>query len=288
MAKDYYRTLGVEKTASNQEIKRAYRKLAKQFHPDVNQEASADQRFKDIQEAFDVLGDEEKRAQYDRYGSNFERMAGAGAGQSADYDDLFRQFNGRQSRPTGSAGQSFGFEDMFGSFFSQEEEATDEELELTVPLSHLSTNEKVTIRLASGAIQMSLPKDLYDGKKVRLRGKSSMRNRKGVAGDVYVTIHLKDDDRFRRQETDVISTVRVYPTVFVLGGEVVADTLEGKRVKLKIKPGTKPGARLRIPNRGLSNREGHRGALLVQLEVKLPEMDPAFYEEWENCLSVKE
>ena len=78
MAKDYYRTLGVEKTASNQEIKRAYRKLAKQYHPDVNQEASADQRFKDIQEAFDVLGDEEKRAQYDQYGSNYERMAGAG------------------------------------------------------------------------------------------------------------------------------------------------------------------------------------------------------------------
>ncbi|AFS69605.1 DnaJ C-terminal domain-containing protein [Exiguobacterium antarcticum] len=288
MAKDYYRTLGVEKSASNQEIKRAYRKLAKQFHPDVNQEASADQRFKDIQEAFDVLGDEEKRAQYDQYGSDFERVAGAGYGQSADYDDLFRQFNGRQSRPSGSAGQSFGFEDMFGSFFSQEEEATDEELELTVPLSHLSTNEKVTIRLATGAIQMSLPKDLYDGKKVRLRGKSSMRNRKGIAGDVYVTIHLKDDDRFRRHETDVISTVRVYPTTFVLGGEVVADTLEGKRVKLKIKPGTKPGSRLRIPNRGLSNREGHRGALLVQLEVKLPEMDAAFYEEWENRLSVKE
>ena len=135
---------------------------------------------------------------------------------------------------------------------------------------------------------MSLPKDLYDGKKVRLRGKSSKRNRKGIAGDVYVTIHLKDDEHFRRQDTDVISTVRVYPTVFVLGGEVVADTLEGKRVKLKIKPGTKPGARLRIPNRGLSNREGHRGALLVQLEVKLPEMEPSFYEEWENRLSVKE
>ncbi len=288
MAKDYYRTLGVEKTASNQEIKRAYRKLAKQYHPDVNQEASADQRFKDIQEAFDVLGDEEKRAQYDQYGSNYERMAGAGYGQSADYDDLFRQFNGRQSRPSGSTGQSFGFEDMFGSFFSQEPEETDEELELTVPLSHLSQNDKLTIRLATGAIQMSLPKDLYDGKKVRLRGKSSKRNRKGIAGDVYVTIHLKDDEHFRRQDTDVISTVRVYPTVFVLGGEVVADTLEGKRVKLKIKPGTKPGARLRIPNRGLSNREGHRGALLVQLEVKLPEMEPSFYEEWENRLSVKE
>lgn len=284
VAKDYYKTLGIEKTASNQDIKRAYRKLAKQYHPDVNQEASADKRFKEIQEAFDILGDEEKRTQYDRYGSDFDRMSGAG--QTADYDNLFRQFNGRQTR-TGSAGQSFGFEDMFGSFFNQEEE-TDEELELTVPLSHLSTNEKVTIRLATGAIQMSLPTDVYDGKKVRLRGKSSLRNRQGVAGDVYVTIHLKDDDRFRRHETDVISTIRVYPTLLVLGGEVVADTLEGKRVKLKIKPGTKPGSRLRIPNRGLSNREGHRGALLVQLEVKLPEMDSAFYEEWENRLSVKE
>ncbi|WP_214808634.1 DnaJ C-terminal domain-containing protein [Exiguobacterium sp. s102] len=287
MAKDYYRTLGVEKSATNQDIKRAYRKLAKQFHPDVNKEASADRRFKDIQEAFDVLGDEEKRTQYDRYGSDFERMASAGPGQSADYEDIFRQYNGRQSRPTGG-GQSFGFEDMFGSFFNQEEESTDEELELTVPLSHLSTNEKVTIRLASGTIQMSLPKDVYEGKKVRLRGKSSLRNRSGVAGDVYVTIHLKDDDRFRRHEHDVISTVRVYPTTFVLGGEVIADTLEGKRVKLKVKPGTKPGARLRIPNRGLSNQDGHRGALLVQLEVKLPEMDATFYEEWENQLSVKE
>jgi curved DNA-binding protein len=100
---------------------------------------------------------------------------------------------------------------MFGSFFSQEEVSTDEELELTVPLSHLSTNEKVTLRLATGSIQLKLPKDGYDGKKVRLRGKSSMRNRQGVAGDVYVTIHLKDDDQFRRLDQDVISTVRVHP-----------------------------------------------------------------------------
>ncbi|HBQ76667.1 MAG TPA: J domain-containing protein, partial [Exiguobacterium sp.] len=84
MAKDYYQTLGVTKDASNQDIKRAYRKLAKQYHPDVNKEASADQRFKDIQEAFDVLGDEEKRAKYDRYGSNFDQMAGAGAGGAGD------------------------------------------------------------------------------------------------------------------------------------------------------------------------------------------------------------
>ncbi|MEI4463697.1 DnaJ C-terminal domain-containing protein [Exiguobacterium indicum] len=285
MAKDYYQTLGVAKDASNQDIKRAYRKLAKQYHPDVNKEASADQRFKDIQEAFDVLGDEEKRAKYDRYGSNFDQMAGAGAGGAGDYEDLFRQFGGGgRTRP----GQSFGFEDMFGSFFSQEEVSTDEELELTVPLSHLSTNEKITVRLATGSIQLTLPKDVYDGKKVRLRGKSSMRNRQGVAGDVYVTIHLKDDDQFRRVDQDVISTARVHPTTLVLGGEVVVDTLEGKRIKLKVKPGTKPGARLRIPNRGLSQANGHRGALLVQLEVKLPEMDRAFYEEWERQLAVKE
>jgi len=288
MAKDYYQALGLSKGASAQEIKRAYRKLAKQYHPDVNKDKGADARFKEIQHAFDVLSDEEKRAQYDRYGADFERMgADGGYEQQTDYEDLFRQFGGGRSR---TQSQSFGFEDMFGSFFNQApfEEEIDESLDVTVTLGRVSSGEKIAIRLPTGTVHMNLPKDLYDGKKMRLRGKSSQRNRQGVHGDVYVTIHLKDDEQFRRDGDDVISTVRVYPTTLVLGGDVLASTLDGKKIKLKVKPGTRPGARLRVPHRGLSNKEGHKGALLVQLEVKLPEMERSFYEEWEQRLSVKE
>lgn len=274
MAKNYYDVLGVSKEASEQDIKRAYRKLAKQYHPDVNKDPSAQDRFKSIQEAFDVLSDPEKKENYDRYGSPDGPTFGQGYGGgesygegSAQFEDLFRQFGGG-SRTTS---RTFGFEDMFGSFFNQAvEEDLDETVRVNVPLSQLTRDSKVSLRLQTGTVNVKIPQGAYEGQKLRLKGKSSRVGQAGDRGDVYVELHFTDDDTYRREGSNVITVKRLRPLDFLDGTDVIVSTLDGGRVKLKVKPGSRPGQRMRIPGRGFMTTTKVRSDLFVQLEVELP------------------
>jgi curved DNA-binding protein len=273
MAKNYYDVLGVSKEASDQDIKRAYRKLAKQYHPDVNKDPGAQDKFKAIQEAFDVLSDSDKKANYDRYGNSEGPTFGQGYGGeaygegSAQFEDLFRQFGGG-SRTTS---RTFGFEDMFGSFFNQAvEEDLDETVRVNVPLSQLTSDSKVSLRLQSGTVNVKIPQGAHEGQKLRLKGKSSKVGQTGDRGDVYVELHFTDDDTYRREGANVITVKRVRPLAFLDGTEVVVATLDGGRVKLKVKPGSRPGQRMRIPGRGFMTASKVRSDLFVQLEVDLP------------------
>lgn len=286
MAKNYYDELGVSKQATEQEIKRAYRKLAKQYHPDVNKDPGAQERFKAVQEAFDVLSDPDKKANYDRYGSaDGPSFGGAGYGGasgdgSAQFEDLFRQFGGG-SRTTS---RTFGFEDMFGSFFNQTAEDLDETVRVSVPIRQLTSESKVSIRLQSGTVNVKLPADAYDGQKLRLKGKSSKVGTSGERGDVYVEIHFTDDDTYRREGTNVITVRRLRPLELIDGTDIIISTLDGGRVKLKVKPNAKPGQRMRIPGRGIMTDSKVRADLFVQLEVDLP-LDPMYrsiYEQLER------
>ncbi|ERG68610.1 MULTISPECIES: DnaJ C-terminal domain-containing protein [Exiguobacterium] len=274
MAKNYYDVLGVPKEASDQDIKRAYRKLAKQYHPDVNKDSGAQDKFKAIQEAFDVLSDPDKKANYDRYGSpegptfGGGTYSGDGYGEgSAQFEDLFRQFGGG-SRTTS---RTFGFEDMFGSFFNQAvEEDLDETVRVNVPLSQLTSDSKVSLRLQTGTVNVKIPQGAHEGQKLRLKGKSSKVGQAGDRGDVYVELHFTDDDTYRREGANVITVKRLRPLAFLDGTEVVVATLDGGRVKLKVKPGSRPGQRMRIPGRGFMTASKVRSDLFVQLEVDLP------------------
>lgn len=273
MAKNYYDVLGVPKQASDQDIKRAYRKLAKQYHPDVNKDPGAQDKFKAIQEAFDVLSDPDKKANYDRYGSPEGPTfgggySGDGYGEgSAQFEDLFRQFGGG-SRTTS---RTFGFEDMFGSFFDQAvEEDLDETVRVNVPLSQLTSDAKVSLRLQTGTVNVKIPQGAHEGQKLRLKGKSSKVGQSGDRGDVYVELHFTDDDTYRREGANVITVKRLRPLAFLDGAEVVVATLDGGRVKLKVKPGSRPGQRMRIPGRGFMTASKARSDLFVQLEVDLP------------------
>lgn len=274
MAKNYYDVLGVPKQASDQDIKRAYRKLAKQYHPDVNKDPGAQDKFKAIQEAFDVLSDPDKKANYDRYGSPEGPTFGGGSyggdgyGEgSAQFEDLFRQFGGG-SRTTS---RTFGFEDMFGSFFNQAvEEDLDETVRVNVPLSQLTSDSKVSLRLQTGTVNVKIPQGAHEGQKLRLKGKSSKVGQAGDRGDVYVELHFTDDETYRREGANVITVKRLRPLAFLDGTEVVVATLDGGRVKLKVKPGSRPGQRMRIPGRGFMTASKVRSDLFVQLEVDLP------------------
>lgn len=274
MTKNYYDVLGVSKQASDQDIKRAYRKLAKQYHPDVNKEPGAQDQFKAIQEAFDVLSDPDKKANYDRYGSPEGPTFGQGTydgdgyGEgSAQFEDLFRQFGGG-SRTTS---RTFGFDDMFGSFFNQAvEEDLDETVRVNVPLSQLTSDSKVSLRLQTGTVNVKIPQGAHEGQKLRLKGKSSKVGQSGDRGDVYVELHFTDDETYRREGANVITVKRLRPLAFLDGTEVVVSTLDGGRVKLKVKPGSRPGQRMRIPGRGFMTASKVRSDLFVQLEVDLP------------------
>lgn len=273
MAKNYYDVLGVPKQASDQDIKRAYRKLAKQYHPDVNKDPGAQDKFKAIQEAFDVLSDPDKKANYDRYGSPEGPTFGGGYSSdgygegSAQFEDLFRQFGGG-SRTTS---RTFGFEDMFGSFFDQAvEEDLDETVPVNVPLGQLTSDAKVSLRLQTGTVNVKIPQGAHEGQKLRLKGKSSKVGQAGDRGDVYVELHFTDDDTYRREGANVITVKRLRPLAFLDGTEVVVATLDGGRVKLKVKPGSRPGQRMRIPGRGFMTASKVRSDLFVQLEVDLP------------------
>lgn len=274
MTKNYYDVLGVSKQASDQDIKRAYRKLAKQYHPDVNKDPGAQDQFKAIQEAFDVLSDPDKKANYDRYGSPEGPTVGRGTydgdgyGEgSAQFEDLFRQFGGG-SRTTS---RTFGFDDMFGSFFNQEvDEDLDETVRVNVPLSQLTSDSKVSLRLQSGTVNVKIPQGAHDGQKLRLKGKSSKVGQAGDRGDVYVELHFMDDETYRREGANVITVKRLRPLAFLDGTEVVVSTLDGGRVKLKVKPGSRPGQRMRIPGRGFMTASKVRSDLFIQLEVDLP------------------
>lgn len=274
MTKNYYDVLGVSKQASDQDIKRAYRKLAKQYHPDVNKEPGAQDQFKAIQEAFDVLSDPDKKANYDRYGSPEGPTFGQGTydgdgyGEgSAQFEDLFRQFGGG-SRTTS---RTFGFDDMFGSFFNQAvEEDLDETVRVNVPLSQLTSDSKVSLRLQTGTVNVKIPQGAHEGQKLRLKGKSSKVGQSGDRGDVYVELHFTDDETYRREGANVITVKRLRPLAFLDGTEVVVSTLDGGRVKLKVKPGSRPGQRMRIPGRGFMTASKVRSDLFIQLEVDLP------------------
>jgi curved DNA-binding protein len=291
--KDYYATLGVEKTASADEIQKAYRKQARKFHPDVNNSAGAEDRFKDITEAYEVLKDPEKRATYDQYGSawkqggrpgqpppgwppggvQFDFGQGGGSGFSSFFDMLFGgQARGGQGAGFGGGGFS-GFDFGGGSPF--EEGGRDQESTLALTLEEGAEGGQREILLTDPAtrqtknITFNMPAGILPGKKLRLAGKG-LPGRSGKTGDLYLKVDFKPHPRFKLEGRDLHTELAVTPWQAALGGDATVKTLSGS-VKLKIPAGSSTGRRIRLKGKGYPDGRGEFGDLYAEIKIMVPE-----------------
>ncbi len=284
--RDYYKVLGVPKTASEKEIKAAYRKLARKHHPDVNPgNKEAEARFKEINEAYEVLGDREKRQRYDQLGANWDaysRGAGPAAGAAGwpggvriEYEDLggggfsdfFRTFFGGGF--TGAGGRVGGFEEeMFAP-------PSDAEAEVELTLAEVLKGTTREVRVGGGGgktrrVEVRIPPGVHEGSRVRIAGEGG-RGPGGRKGDLYLRVRIAADPVFERKGDDLAATVHVPLTAAVLGGEAQVPTLDGP-VGIKIPPETPAGQVFRLRGHGLPKpgEKGRRGDLLATLAIDLP------------------
>ncbi|MFQ5607718.1 MAG: DnaJ C-terminal domain-containing protein [Candidatus Zixiibacteriota bacterium] len=288
---DYYKVLGVGENASQQDIKRAFRKLAKQYHPDRNQgDPGKERRFKEISEAYETLSDKKKRAEYDNLrsfgafdGSQFSQgsggfsFSGSSAGNINDiFKDLFDAVGGpgRSARRRQPGGVNFGAGFGGGGFTpGATQRGIDTTADLTVDFAEALEGAtcQIVIAAADGsrkAVKVKIPKGIESGEKIRLRGLGSPGAGGGEPGDLLVTIHVREHQKFARRGVDIFSKITIPLKTAALGGKVDIDTLT-KKVKLNIPAGTQPGAKLRLKGQGLA-LSGKKGDQIVEIQVEIP------------------
>lgn len=291
MADDYYKILGVNRNASDDDIQKAYRSLARKYHPDVNEnKEQAKERFQEVQRAYDVLSDSEKREMYDRYGSSFESMGSGGpggqtwqaqpGGASFDFNDIdfSRIFGGA----TSSGG---GFEDIFQQFNQagaqprgrrrqQPRRGADLTHDMTVPFKTAVTGGEIGLSLQrpngeKKSITVKVPPGIEDGKKIRLRGQGEASPNGGPAGDILITVHSESHPSFQRHGKNLEVHVPVTVAEAALGAKVEVPTPKGT-ITLTIPSGTSSGKRLRIKGHGVAPSSGEPGDLYAVVMISLP------------------
>ncbi|HVT14460.1 MAG TPA: J domain-containing protein [Fimbriimonadaceae bacterium] len=296
MAKDYYKILGVPRNADEKEIKATYRKLARKFHPDVNPgDKAAEAKFKEVSEAYDVLGDPEKRKLYDQFGEHWEhagnipggvptddfeaRFGGAGGG----FESFFSQFFSGAGAEAGRHGRSKGgarihFEDF------ETGQPKDVEKVIEVSLEEIDTGAKRLLtyqtmdaqRTINGIstvpttkkVEVTIPAGIADGKKLRVPGRG-VAGVNGKAGDLYLTVKWAPNDKFKVVGENLEVEVPVPFTVAALGGEITVPTLRSK-LKMKIPEGTQSGQAFRLKGQGIAKQGGSRGDLMAKVKITVP------------------
>lgn len=283
---DYYKILGVDKNATQDDIKKAYRKLARKLHPDLNpDDKEAERKFKEINEANEVLSNPENRAKYDKYGEHWKHgeeyekaqqqqrqyqsqdpgfgggFSGADFGEGEDFSDFFKSMFGgaggfgRSSR--GSASGKFKGQDVHA--------------ELNLALRDAATTHQQTFDINGKKVRITIPAGVYDGQQIKLKGHGSPGYNGGPNGDLYITFNIPADPDFERIGDDLKIKVSIDLYTAVLGGDVKVNTLTGN-VNLKVKPETQNGMTVRLKGKGFPvyKKEGQFGDLFVTYEVKLP------------------
>ena len=306
--RDYYQTLGVSKTAAADEIKSAFRKLARKFHPDTaKNKKEAEEKFKEINEAYEVLGDPEKRKQYDEYGAGWQQAGGpppgwqqAGGGfrggrgrpgggvefEGTGFSDFFEQMFGGARRGGGRGG--FG---GFGGYEEPPQRGEDVEADIMVTLEeafHGSTRQISFRRGESGKVEtytVKIPKGIREGQKIRLAGQGESGS--AGKGDLFLRVKFQRHPDFEIEGADLIYDIEVPAWDAVLGCTVQVPTLEG-RAKMKLAPGTQSGKKLRLPGMGLPLGGGKRGDLYAVVAVTVPtSLDADEKKLWEQLAAKK-
>jgi len=291
--RDYYQTLGVPKSASEDEIKSAFRKLARKHHPDLAKDKkAAEEKFKEINEAYEVLSDPEKRKKYDQYGADWQHagagFSGATGGSARGSGGGFGGFGGGgQDFHFGGTGYSDFFEQFFGTrrgrgfgggveFEETPQRGRDVEADILVSLEEVLNGATRQISFRKGnspevqTYTVKIPKGVREGQRIRLAGQGGEGGARGEAGDLYLKVRMQQHPDYRFEGSDIYHEVELPPWQAVLGGELTIPTPDG-RAKLKIPRGTQNGRKFRIPGRGLPERGGGRGDFYAVAEIMIPE-----------------
>jgi len=292
--KDYYKTLGVPKTATTADVKKAYRKLARQFHPDVNKKPEAEKKFKEVNEAHEVLSDPDKRKRYDEVGPDFARYAGNGGGQPGGFRWAYRGQPGAGTF-TGDEG---AFSDFFRTLFGEEGvsgtlsaddlfgraargrgrsraiagQDVEHELDISLVDAYRGNDQQLELQEADGnkrRLAVKIPAGVRDGQRIRLAGQGASGSNGAPRGDLYLRIRVRPHPLFQRDGDDLRMELPVAMHEALLGAEVTVPTLKG-RVSLRIPPETQNGRTIRLAGQGMPRQTGGFGDLYVTVRVVLP------------------
>src|SRR5437763_6628107 len=272
--KDYYEVLGVPRDASQDDIRRAYRKLARRYHPDLNQESDAEERVKEVGEADEVLSDPEKRERYDNLGTRWRSTEGAGG---ADFEDLFGQegFGGGDVRAQfGDGAFSEFFERLFGDRAATATtgplRGRDHEALLELSLEEALAGGRRRLSLDDGrSFEVNIPAGVREDQRIRIAGQGASGRDGGPQGDLYLRVRLRPHPRFRREGDDLYVDLPVSPWEAALGATVPVQTLT-ETARVRVPAGSSSGRRLRLRGRGLPKRGGGRGDLYAAVQIVVP------------------
>lgn len=273
---DYYKILGISKDATQEDIKKAYRKLARKYHPDLNKDnPNAQEKFQEINEANEVLSNPDKRKRYDEYGENWKYA-----------EELEKQKKRQTKEQSGTregtfwysddntSGFSDFFEELFGNRYRNYNRAMrgkDYESELHLTLRQAAEEQKQILNLNGKNIRITIPAGVADGQIIKLRGYGEPGKGDAPDGDLYITFRIKEDPTFKRIGNDLYTTTTIDLYTAVLGGEIILDTLNGK-VKVKIKAGTQNNSKIRLKEKGfpIYKQSGKYGDLILSIQISIP------------------
>lgn len=286
---DYYKILGVDRNASQKEIKAAYRKLARKYHPDLNpNDKDAKKNFQQVNEAHEVLSDPEKRKKYDQYGVEWKH-----AEEYEKAGQQYRQSQGQQGRNqhyssgrrTTFMDEEEGFSDFFESLFGNmgggrprggrrvQFRGEDYSAELTLSLKDVFQTHKRELDVNGKKIRISIPAGINNGQTIKISGHGAPGMNGGPNGDLYIKFNVENDTWFRRLNDDLYTNADIDLYTAVLGGEAIIDTFDGK-VRLKVQPGTQNGTKIKLKGKGFPvyKQEGRSGDLYVTYNVRIPSL----------------
>lgn len=255
--KDYYAILGVDKSADGDAIKKRYRKLARELHPDKTKgDKTLEERFKAVSEAYDILSDDKKRAEYDQARTLFQQGGIPNGGFQGNF----------------SAGGFGDLGDIFGNLFGGQRgprRGADMQAQATITFRESINGTQLTFNSPSGPVTTKIPAGVHDGAKIRVRGKGAQGE--AGPGDLYITINVSPHSVFSRKDENLLLTLPVTFPEAALGADVPVPTLSGEEVTLRLPAGTANGKTLRIKGRGITRKDGGAGDLLVTIEVSVPQ-----------------